>query len=364
MRIGIDCRTILHQKAELAGVGHYTYNIVKNLIDFDSDNEYFLIFQNGIDMPEFKRDNVELLFFNFNKCPLISSHFSFSGFLNKLTLDIYFNPAYVIPLFYNQPSVITVHDLAIYRNPEWFPSNQTFSTKVLVPKSIKKAKKIIAVSESTKKDLIEFFKIEEQKIKVIYEGVTDYSGFPILDKQKFSKPFFLSISTIEPRKNLAFFLKVFKQFIDKGHDYDLVIAGKKGWKNQEVFDLIKDPKLINRVHYLGYISLEEKISLYKKAFGFVFPSKYEGFGLPVLEALSLDLPVIVSDNSSLKEIVNPGEGYLVKTDDQTAWLLALEQFVKEKEILSQNLKNRQQKVIDEFSWNKAAKSTLAVFKEL
>ena len=158
MRIGIDCRTILNPKSgEQAGVGHYTYYLVKNLIKQDKKNKYVLFFDWRFkEFNEFKQKNVIIKNFPFSQynkfLPFAYSHMLISASLVKASLDVFHSPISSLPLTYTKKSIITVHDLAIYKNPSWFPS-QIFSTKLLVPQSLRKADKIIAVSNSTKKDL-------------------------------------------------------------------------------------------------------------------------------------------------------------------------------------------------------------------
>src|SRR3989344_2028392 len=179
MRIGIDCRTILDvNHGELAGVGHYTYYLIKYLLEIDKENEYVLFFYNRkIEIKEFKQANVKIVYFpgleNLGKVPFFYRHFFIPQILRLYRLDVYHNPANVIPLFYFKKSIITIHDLAIYKDSDWFPKIYFFYKKILLPLSFYKAKKIIAVSENTKEDLIKMLKIKKEKIQVIYEGVED-----------------------------------------------------------------------------------------------------------------------------------------------------------------------------------------------
>jgi len=391
MKIGIDCRTILNPgKGEVAGVGHYTFYLVKNLLKLVQDEEIILFFEQ---FPEEKVIN-ELLV-NKNKVkikqlpwhqyrrylPFIYAHLLVPYFLKKEKLDVYYNPANIIPLGYRCKSVITIHDLAIYRNPDWFPSNiwrNFFSTKILVPRSVERAEKIIAVSESTKRDLIDIFGVTENKIKVIYEGV-EWGGAEIKSsgylKEKYGvgDNYILYLGTLEPRKNIERLIRVFEELRIKNpayrqadqelREFELVIAGAKGWKYEKIFRLIDEAnKTLGQeaIKYLGYIPAEDKKSLIGNAKCFVFPSFYEGFGLPVLEAMSLSVPVVSSRTSSLPEIVGD-TGLLIDPNNQEELKNALVKIMGD-ENLKQDLGRKALERSKQFSWEKCARETLEVLK--
>ncbi|MBU0670606.1 glycosyltransferase family 4 protein, partial [Patescibacteria group bacterium] len=317
MKIGIDCRTILSpEMGERAGVGHYTYFLVKNLIELDKKNEYVLFFDLKYpEAREFKKKNTKLVFFPLTKykkfLPYGYSHLIISSLINREGLDVYHGTANSVPLSLKVPCVVTIHYLAIYKHPSWFPPNQGFSIKVLVPKSIEKAEKVIAVSESTKKDIKSIFKTSNNKIEIVYEGFEKASRLArgkiekILKKFDIKGGYIFYVGTIEPRKNLDILVKAFDNVMmenfNKFKDYKLFIAGGRGWKFDKFFEAVKKSKC-GRIRYLNYVSHEEKIALMSAAKCFAFPSLWEGFGLPVLEAMNLGTPVLTSNVSSLPEV--------------------------------------------------------------
>ena len=375
MRIGIDCRYILNvEHGELAGVGHYTYFLIKHLLEIDKENEYFLFFYNiKIKCPEFEQANVKCIYFpgleNMGKIPFFYRHWFLPLILRLHKLDIYHNPANIIPLFYFKKSIITIHDLALYKNKDWFSERHFFNEKILIPFSIYKAKKIIAVSENTKNDLINIFKVKPEKIKVIYEGVEDYNKFKLEENKirenlKFKDPFFLFIGTLEPRKNLVRLIEAFNLFLkeNKNQNFKLVLAGKKGWKDEQIFETINKNNLQNSVIYLGYVNLSEKIYLLKNALAFVFPSLYEGFGLPILEAMNLGVPIITSNISSIPEIVIDN-ALLIDPYDINSIKAGLEE-MSLNEKLRRDLINKGQGIAQNFTWQECAKKTLAVYESL
>lgn len=376
MKIGIDCRYILNTKyGELAGVGHYTYYLIKYLLKIDKHNEYILFFYNKkIKCEEFDhQDNVKCVYFpgleNLSKVPFFYRHIVIPHILRMYKLDIYHNPVNIIPFFYFRKSIITVHDLAIYKNPKWFPEGQFFNTKILMPLSFYKANKIIAVSQNTKDDLKKIFKIKSDKIKVIHEGVEDYSKMninenKIADKFKFDQTYFLFISTLEPRKNLVRLIEAFAQFINESEDknYKLVITGKKGWKYEAIFETIEKLNLEQKVVYLGYVTLEEKVYLLKNAYAFVFPSLYEGFGLPILEAMNLGVPIIASNVASIPEILIDN-AILIEPEDTNSIKNALHKIVNQKD-LREKIIYKSKGMAQNFTWEACAKKTLALYEDL
>ncbi len=423
MRIGIDCRTILNPKTgERAGVGYYTYYLVKNLLEIDKDNLYVLFFDNRFTKFDlFKQKNVKMVTFPFYQykkyLPLAYSHILISAILDKENLDVFHSPANILPLLYSKTSVVTIHDLAIYKYPNLFPNvnRQSFAIKTLVPKTVTKADRIIAVSKNTKSDIIEEFGVPEERIEVVYEGITvnDKSCLSAISFEKIKEKFgiedkyFLFIGTIEPRKNLVNLINAFRNlrlaYDSPAKDYQLIIAGSRGWSDQAVFDSIsdtnasllgdskkrggierrsgfdlRDEKEVQKVgerrsnrerrkglpvKYISYISDEEKTALICNAKAFVFPSLYEGFGLPVLEAMSMGVPVITSDNSSLSEVVTKKAGLLVDPEKDSEIAEALSQIITDQG-LSESLGIEAINRSKDFSWKDCAMKTLEIYKDV
>ena len=378
MKIGIDCRTILDPKSgEAAGVGHYTYNLVSRLLELDKKNKYVLFFDKGVgDAGSFKRKNSEIRFFPYKEykkfLPIAYSHLLISSFVSRETLDVFHSPASTIPLAYNKNAVVTIHDLAIYKNPKWFPK-QYFSTKVSVPQSLRKAREIIAVSEYTKQDLIDILKISKEKISVILNGVEKREDIDKKDskdrekiKEKFSikKDFILFIGTLQPRKNIAGLIAAFDKL--RGNkifeNYQLVIAGKKGWDYKDIFEKVRNKALTKKVLFTDYISQEDKIRLLNAASCFCFPSFYEGFGLSILEAMQQGTPVITSNTTSTKEI--GGEATLLVDPYKSSSIAQALKKVLGDDNLRRSLIQKGYNHVEKFSWKKCAKETLEIYNQV
>ena len=373
MRIGIDCRTILNPKhGERAGVGHYSYFLVKSLLALDQKNEYVLFFDYRFqNTKEFKQSNVTIRTFPFSQykrfLPFSYSHLLITAYLNREKLDLYHSPANVIPYTYSRPAIVTVHDLAIYKHPEWFPRGQKFSVSILVPRSLSRARRIIAVSEATKKDIVKVFGIPAEKIQVIHEGVVQEKNYVLKAKlqEKYSIPgdYLLYVGTLEARKNIPKLVVAFAQLAKEKRfsKYTLVLAGHRGWKSDEVFNAINKLKLGNRAAYLNYVPHEDKIGLIRNASVFVFPTLYEGFGLPVLEALSLGVPVISSNVASIPEVTGDA-ALLINPNSETALAEAMRKMLNSTQ-LRQRYSQAGVEQAKKFSWRKCAEETLKVYRE-
>ncbi len=386
MRLGIDCRKILNpESGEQAGIAHYTYFLVKHLLACDKKNHYTLFFDKRVaSVKEFEGSNVKAHIVPFSQykkyLPFAYSHLLFSGELEEARLDLFHSPFPIIPLRYKGASVITVHDMAIYHHPEWFPgaAKQILSTKVLVPRAIKQAKRIISVSEFTKRDVMDLFKVSEEKITVIPEGVAQEDlRFKISDLRfsahggsafggKIQKPYILFLGTIEPRKNIKTIIDAFVDLqkskiinLKSKINIELLIAGGKGWNNEEIFKAIKAAG--PSVRHLGAVSHEEKLALMSHAAVFVWPSLWEGFGLPVLEAMSLGVPVITSNTTSLPEVV--GEAALTIDPENKDELGNALRSVLRDENLRQELSRKGKERARQFTWDKTAQKTLEVYEQ-
>ncbi|MBI4053891.1 MAG: glycosyltransferase family 4 protein [Candidatus Doudnabacteria bacterium] len=381
MRIGIDCRTILNPDAgEKAGVAHYTYHLVKTLLAQDKLDEFVLFFDHRARdiFRNFLEPNTIIRFFSYSKykkyLPFVYSHILSASTLDAEKLQVYHSPANVVPLRYRGKYIVTVHDLAIYREPRVFPARQGFSIKYLVPKSVQRADRVIAVSNSTKKDIQEFFGVPEQKISVIYEGV-DHARFSaphdiskvrehLKNTYQITKDYILFVGTLEPRKNLIRLLEGFYQLVSRQPQikkrYQLVLAGAKGWLYDEIFEEAKNRNLQDMVIFPGYLPIHDLPKLYQGATFFVYPSLYEGFGLPVLEAMAAGTPVITSNNSSLVELAG-GACELVDPYDTEGMSRALQRLVEDVDY-RRKLSKRGKARAREFSWEKCAQETLAVYR--
>ena len=365
MKIGIDCRTA----GEGAGIGAYTRHIAKLLPKLASEHSFVLFFYPDMkDWQQYVGANVEIRFLPDRKwqkyLPIIYSHYWLAGVMAAAKADVVLFPANIIPLGYCGRAVLTIHDLAVYKYPELFPDKPIdFDRRIVVPRSIRKADKIIAVSGSTKADIIELFGISDEKVQVVYEGVESHEA----GEAKSAEDYFLFIGTIEPRKNLEFLINAFTKFVQAtGWTGELRLAGGRGWKNEGVFAALKRAnKELGReaIKYLGYIDEAQKAELYSGARAFVFPSLYEGFGLPVVEAMSYGTPVITSSNSSLRELAGKS-AILIDEKDEAGLIEALKSLTVADNASETMKKYREsgRKKSQELTWDKCATETIKYLK--
>ena len=294
--------------------------------------------------------------------PFVGRHVRWPSRMRALRPDAFFGPAGVMPLGdVGCPAVITVHDLAIYRNREWFPARQPLSTGWIVPRSLRRADAVIAVSRNTARDVEAIFDVPASRISVVPEGVSP-SFHPLgaedlaeaRARLKLPRRFILFVSTIEPRKNLGTLLEGWAMMRDRP---DLVVVGGWGWRYEPIKAQMQ--RLGPRLHHLEGLDPSELPAVYNLALVLAHPAWYEGFGLPPLEAMACGTPVIVSDTSSLPEVVGDA-AIVVAADSPEAWRKALEE-VSGDANMAADLRRRGILRAAEFSWTRSAELTWQVF---
>lgn len=373
MKIGIDIRVLT--RGSRTGVEEYTINLLSNLLPIDNNINYQLFYNAyqkvNLNYNWLSLDNVNIKKFRIpNRALFVSARYFDSPKIDKLLggVDVYFNPHFFIaPISQKCKKVITFHDLSFEHHPEFFSWRKRLWQKFLMDAKgeVQKADKIIAVSESTKSDLIDFYKIESDKIKVIYSGVGEQfrpinNNNNIREKYNLPKRFILYFGTIEPRKNIIGLIKAFELLKDK--DCQLVIAGAKGWLYQDIFKAVNESKKRKDIIFTGFVEESDKPYLYNLSELFVYPSFFEGFGFPPLEAMACGIPTIVSTNSSLPEVVGKAALMVdVANIDELAWSMEIALSDKElrKRLIEDGLKQAKK-----FSWHKCAQETLKLIKDV
>jgi glycosyltransferase involved in cell wall biosynthesis len=289
---------------------------------------------------------------------LVGRHLQWPATIRRIHPDVYFGPAGALPLGgIGCPSVITVHDLAIYRNPRWFPGRQPLSTRLVVPRSILRADVVISVSENTARDIVEIFGIDRERIQVVPHGISPKFR-PMGGEEKaeararlgLPERFILFVGTIEPRKNLETLLDAWAMMRDRP---DLVVVGSWGWSYEAI--QAKMARLGPRLHHLDSVDPAELPAIYNLARVLAHPAWYEGFGLPPLEAMACGTPCVVSDRSSLPEVAGDA-ALVVPADEPDAWRKTLEQVMGETQ-LAADLRHRGILRAAQFSWDRAARLT-------
>lgn len=375
MRIGIDLRCLEEEK--ISGVGEYALEVVRNIIEIDQENQY-VIFSNS-----YKQTGKNLSFLE-NHPHARQKHFRYPNKLLNLFLwyfgwpkldrlvggaDIFLAPNINFLAVSKECELVTTfHDLSFERFPEFF----TLKTRLwhyyfVNPRRIaKKSDRIIAVSRSTAKDLEEIYKIDAKKISIIRHGVSeDYKVINRNDpkllevQKKYNLPykFILYLGNIEPRKNIKSAIAAFKKLRKEKpvlEKYKLVLVGNRSPLCRDI-----TKKEEQDILSIGYIGQEDKLFVYNLASLFVYPSFFEGFGLPVLEAMACGTPVIASNNSSISEVA--GKSAVMINPNRPEQLFEAMKSVLLDEKLRDKMKKRGLEQSQKFSWEKCAEETLKIF---
>jgi glycosyltransferase involved in cell wall biosynthesis len=353
------------------GTENYSYQLLKYLAKVDTNNRYIIFLRpgNSVDKKDWP-ENFEFRMLNYKK---LWTQFGLSLETYKTKMDLLFVPSHTLPL--NHPSklktVMVVHDLGSEYLPQMHQLKQRLYLNWITTHQFKSATKLIAVSEATKKDLINRTHVSGERVEVVYEGV-DKRSYRVMPKTEVAKgisqfgvqegSYFLYISTIQPRKNLVRLMEAFSLYLkssDKGEK--LLLAGGKGWLTDEIYATPKRLGLEERIQFLGYVPTDQVVMLLNGTKALVYPSLFEGFGLPILEAYACGCPVLTSNISSMPEVAGDG-AVLVDPYDIASISDGLKQFNDPKQV--KLLIERGFKQLDNFSWERCAKETLAVLEDV
>ncbi len=284
-------------------------------------------------------------------------------------IDLFHSPDFVLPpVAGNIPTLLTVHDLSFIHYPHVYEESLVNYLKKVVPWSVRRATHILADSQATKDDLIQFYNTPDEKVTVLYAGVS--SDFqPVSSDKKLaairkkyhlgSKPFILTVGTVQPRKNYELLVRAFAKL---DADVTLAIAGGKGWLERGLSAEIATHNLQKRVKLLGFVDDADLPALYSAATLFVMPSLYEGFGIPILEAMACGVPVIASDSSSLPEVVG-NAGVMLPAEDETAWTNAMQTLLRDSSRRAQMVGMGALRA-HKFTWQRAATQLQSIYANL
>lgn len=373
MHIGINYTSALKQGA---GIGRYTRGLVSALAELDSANRYTLLISR--DAPAEKIPPLPANF-SVKRLPLPERFLTILWHRFYLPLyidqwagpfDLFHSPDFVLPPLRQTPGILTVHDLSFIKHPHGaLPQLRSWLNKV-VPHSVARAGHILADSDSTKTDLISLLNVPAHKISVVGAGV-EARFKPVTDppalaqvRQKYALPqkFILSLGTLEPRKNFDGLIAAFNQIESAFPDLHLVIAGGKGWLYEGIFAAAAQSPAAGRIHPIGFVADDDLPALYSLAHLFAYPSHYEGFGIPVLEAMACGTPVVTANNSSLPEVAGPA-ALLVAAEDTPALAAALRTLLTDLP-LRQTCVQQGFEQAQRFTWAAAAQKLLDVYRQI
>lgn len=283
--------------------------------------------------------------------------------VNKDKLDLFFNPTHYSPLFLNCPQVISILDVSYKYFPELFKKKDLYKLSIWGKYSVKKASHIVTISDSSKDDIMKEYGVNEAKISVIPVGIKEIekghmTKKELAEKFNISNPYILYVGTLQPRKNLVRLIEAFSKL--KENNIDLVIVGKKGWQYEEILKAPEKYEVSEKVHFLENVTNEDLSGFYEHAECFVLPSLYEGFGLPVLEAMKYGCPVVTSNISSLPEAGGDAAEYF-NPEDVDDMARAIKRVVSDKQLQEKMVKKGRQH-IQNFSWEKSAEKVIGIFE--
>lgn len=375
MNILIDFSQIPKKKG---GVGVYAQNLARQLSLQDKRNTYYIMIQDDDDcLDDIEGTNFRFFRLNHKIFRLFLFRFIFEQFfipvlIKRMKIDIIHSLHYSFPIISFQASVIvTVHDMTFFLFPKYHLLFKKYYFRFFIKQVARRASAIIAVSKSTKHDFLRLTGISSNKIKVIPLGrppeAVRSSAFATDPKSVFSKlgikkPYILYVGTLEPRKNIKRLINAFKSLIIECPNRQLVIAGAKGWHYQKIYETISCDQVQHKVIFTGFVSDMEKYCLMIHSEVFVYPSLYEGFGLPVLEAMAFGVPTITSDRSAMPEVVG-NAALMINPEDNEQLIEGVRRLIEDK-VLNKGLRKRALVRSKRFRWRHTARKTLCLYQDV
>lgn len=359
MIIGIDGNEANH--ACRVGVGQYAYNLLLELSKIKSSHVYHIYLKSPA-LPDMPPPSENWHYHVIGPQTLWTKiALPFHLYTDHIKLDLFFSPGHYSPQFCPFPTIPTIHDLGYLDTPHQFNKKDFYQLKNWTYQSIKKAVHLVAVSQFTKTQIQNIYHIKSDKITVIPNGVgepiknSDRQSKNILHAFNIKSPFFIYLGTLKPNKNIPFLIESFKIFLDNNHqysDYKLIIAGKKGWLFEQIFSTVKQLKLTESVIFTDYIDDNKKWTLLSHARALIIPSIYEGFGIPAIEAMKVDTPVIASQIPAFKEVAQSA-AIFIDPNDSHQLAIAMADILNPS--VRQSLIKKGQIQAQKYTWTNSAK---------
>lgn len=375
MRIGIDARFFGGEQSK--GLGRYTQKLLRYLCELDTQNQYVIFVPP--DMAERwpqRYDNVEIVAAPYPWYSLAEQLFM-PLLLRRHKLDLVHFPHFNVPLLYRGPFVVTIHDLIISRfpterattlGPMMYRFKQLAYNRVIRHAALA-AKHIVTVSEYSKRDIMDFFNMSGDRITVTYEAVDELAAWPsptairdTLERYQITYPYLLYVGNAYPHKNLENIILMMQQLKKRDQPLHCVMVGKPDYFYRRLQQFAWAKTVDDVVHFIGFVPDRDLPSLYRGADAYLFPSRYEGFGLPPLEAMWYGTPVISARTSCLPEVL--GEAALYFEQDDISGIINQIQRLQQDGQLRQQLVQRGRQQVERYSWPRMAKQTLAVYEKI
>ena len=345
----------------LTGTGVYVRHLVSQLMAMGFDEELVLlgIRASDIDTSFVRPDALRLL--RSLRYRTVWSQIRLPLHMLRHDYDLIHLPEPKLPVWSPCRTVVTIHDLACMKFPETFGPMHRARLTWFSRDAVRRASRVIAVSNATKEDICTLFRILPEKIDVVHHGVDHAFFSPDVKPARRAMPYILSVGALQPRKNYSMLIRAFKQLCGRWRDpIELVIVGRRGWLWEPIEQEARRAPFAERIHLLGYIANEELAGLYAGATMVAMPSLYEGFGIPLVEAMACGAPLIASGASSIPEIVGDA-GILLDPRHEEAWTTTMEDLLCNENKL-QRLRQKGLGRVHQFSWRRTAQETLDVYR--
>ncbi len=373
VRVAIDYTSAIHQRA---GVGRYTRSLAEHLAPIlDSDEELLLWYTSRADEVTSLPTSMRSGRVSTKRIP-ISPRWAAAGWhrlrvplpIDRFVgdVDLHHEPDFVAPPS-RKPMVTTIHDLSYLIVPEYAHPDLRRYLERSVPRTLKRASRVIAVSETTRRDVIERYGVDADRVTTIYNGVDRWFRAPeanaverALEQFGLRQPYFVMVGTVEPRKNHVTALRAFASFYERRRDVSLAIIGNPGWLSEPIVEEIEKASKSMAVRYLRFVDDTWMPALYAGSVGLLAPSWYEGFGLPVLEAMACGAAVITSDRGALPEVTGDA-GLIVPPGNVDELASAMVRLVDDRQ-LREDLSTKGVSRAEKFTWEAAASAHLDLYR--
>jgi alpha-1,3-rhamnosyl/mannosyltransferase len=376
MLIGIEASSAVERTR--SGVGNYTSHLIAGLQQLgDRGIELgIVLFSNrddqagptdcaGTSIPIYGRDRLPLR--------MLWMQLGLPRSINRLRPELCHFPNHLAPVLrtVEVPYVVTMHDMSVYRCPEYHPLKTVAVHRSIIPAVARGARVIVTVSESARQDIIGALNVPEDRVRVVHEGIgrrflgprCDRTIEEMRERYALQFPFVLSVGTVEPRKNHCGLIRAFAQLVQQERvPHHLVIVGPRGWKETALLEVVRRCGVADRIHFLGYVPEMDLPALYHAADAFAFPSWYEGFGLPVLEALACGAPTLISHDPALCEVAGAGTTLIADPGSVEDMAAGLHRLLSDATVRSR-LRVLGRIRAGQFSWERCAEETYAVYRE-
>lgn len=369
MKIGIDAHSVGTRQT---GNETYTRHLVKQLSLLPGDDfEYVVYFTSpeAVENPFFFNPRFASKLIR-PANPFLRIPLAFPLALERASVDI-FHAQYILPPYVPCKSVLTVHDVCYERFPKFFTSYDYVRNRILVPWSAKRADLILTVSEMSKRDIEHYYGISPDRIVVSYPGIADHccpvssdrAWTRLAEGYRLTDPFILYVGNLQPRKNVASLVRAYNQLRSRGRiEHKLVIVGRKAWLFEDVFAAVAEAPRLDDIIFTGYVPTEDLPYFYSAASAFVFPSFFEGFGSPVVEAMACGAPTITSRGSALEEVA--GDGAVLIDPFSLTELSGAMELVANDSDLQNDLRQRGLARSKRFSYRETAELTRKAYSRL